>query len=95
MVEHRLAPGIGSHHPEDCLAVIAAADHLNAKDGYEITKDDARMLAEGNGQLFGQFLLDREGIVRWANVECEADGFAGIGKFPSDDEILAAVRVVA
>jgi hypothetical protein len=42
-----------------------------------------------------QFLVDRDGIVRWANVECEADGFAGIGKFPADEEILAAARLVS
>jgi hypothetical protein len=28
--------------------------------------------------------------VRWANVELPTDGVAEVGKFPSDDELLAA-----
>ena len=44
-------------------------------------------------QLKGQFLIDRDGIVRWANIEC-AEGFAGVGKFPSEEEILAAARAL-
>ena len=33
---------------------MAAGETLNAKDGYEVTKDDERMLATGsNGQLIG------------------------------------------
>jgi hypothetical protein len=45
-------------------------------------------------QLKGQFLIDRNGIVRWVNVECATEGFAGIGKFPSEEEILTAVRAL-
>ena len=45
-------------------------------------------------QLKGQFLIDRDGIVRWANVECAVEGLAGVGKFPSDEEILTAVRAL-
>ena len=45
-------------------------------------------------QLKAQFLIDQDGIVRWANVECAADGLAGIGKFPSADEILTAARTL-
>ena len=41
-------------------------------------------------QLKGQFLIDREGIVRWANIECAGEGLAGVGKFPTDAEILTA-----
>jgi peroxiredoxin len=53
---------------------MAAADFLNTKDGYEITDADARMSATGQGQLFGQFLLDREGIVRWSFTEVPEGG---------------------
>ena len=45
-------------------------------------------------QLKGQFLIDRDGIVRWANIECATEGLAGIGKFPSDEEILTAARAL-
>jgi hypothetical protein len=46
-------------------------------------------------QLKGQFLIDADGIVRWANVECSNEGIAGVGKFPSDDELLAAAVSIA
>ena len=46
-------------------------------------------------QLKGQFLIDRDGVVRWANIECANEGLAGIGKFPSREEILAAARSLA
>jgi hypothetical protein len=45
-------------------------------------------------QLKGQFLIDRDGVVRWANIEC-AEGLSGMGKFPSREEILAAARNLA
>jgi hypothetical protein len=41
-----------------------------------------------------QFLIDRNGIVRWANIECATDGLAGLGRFPSDEEIFAAVQAL-
>jgi peroxiredoxin len=44
------------------------------------------------GQMIGQFLVDRDGIVRWANIEGEKDGLAGLEKFPTDEEFLAATR---
>jgi hypothetical protein len=44
-------------------------------------------------QLKAQFLIDRGGIVRWANFEC-AKGLAELGKMASDEEILAAVRTL-
>jgi peroxiredoxin len=68
---------------------------LDQAEGYQRTETDLRDIERQWPLVKAQFLVDREGIVRWANVECEADGFAGIGKFPADDEILAAVRMVA
>jgi hypothetical protein len=44
-------------------------------------------------QLKGQFLIDRDGIVRWAHIECATEGPAGIGKMPSVEEIVAAARL--
>ena len=46
-------------------------------------------------QLKGQFLIDRDGIVRWANIECATEGFAGVGKFPPDEKILGAARALS
>jgi peroxiredoxin len=67
---------------------------LDQKDGYVRTEADNRDIERQWPQLKGQFLIDREGIVRWANIECDKDGLAGIGKFPSDEELLAAARAV-
>jgi peroxiredoxin len=46
-------------------------------------------------QLIGQFLVDRDGIVRWSNIEGEAEGPAGLEKFPTDEEFLEAARRLA
>ena len=48
-------------------SVASAA--LNTWDGYKITEVDQQMAQEGGGQLFGQFLIDREGIIRWSFTE--------------------------
>jgi hypothetical protein len=45
-------------------------------------------------QMIGQFLIDRDGIVRWVNIEGELEGLAGLEKFPTDDEFVAAVHRV-
>jgi len=74
---------------------MAAAEVLNTKDGYEVTKDDERMLtAGGNGQLFGQFLLDRDGIVRWRFTEVPEGGRLMFGA-PSPQELMSAADQVA
>jgi hypothetical protein len=44
------------------------------------------------GQMIGQFLVDRDGIVRWANIEGEKEGLPGLEKFPADDEFMAAAQ---
>ena len=50
------------------IAVVATAA-LNTWDGYKMTEVDQQMAKEGGGQLFGQFLIDREGIIRWSFTE--------------------------
>jgi peroxiredoxin len=44
------------------------------------------------GQLTGQFLVDREGIVRWVNIEGAKDGLSGLEKFTTDEDFLLAAR---
>lgn len=44
------------------------------------------------GQMIGQFLIDRDGIVRWANIEGEKDGLDGLEKFPTNEQFISAVR---
>jgi peroxiredoxin len=71
-----------------------ASAALDLAEGFQRTETDLRDIERQWPLVKAQFLVDRDGIVRWANVESETDGFAGIGKFPADDEILAAVRMV-
>ena len=72
-----------------------ASAALDRAEGDQRTEADLRDIERQWPLVKAQFLVDRDGIVRWANVECETDGFAGIGKFPADEEILAAVRMVS
>jgi peroxiredoxin len=73
------------------MMILEAAQALDKLHGYQQTATDGRDLEKQGVQSSGQFLLDRAGIVRWANIECAAEGLTGWGKFPSDEELLAAV----
>jgi hypothetical protein len=68
---------------------VKALDRLH---GFEPTETDREDAERQFPQLKGQFLIGRDGIVRWVNIEGARDGVAGLGKFPSDEEILAAAR---
>jgi peroxiredoxin len=70
----------------------AAAQALDRLHGFERTATDREDSERQFPQLKGQFLVDRDGIVRWANIECAAEGIAGLGKFPTEETILAAAR---
>jgi peroxiredoxin len=77
------------------LPILAAFDALNNLDHFQPTATDQRDQEATLGQLKGQFLIDRDGIVRWANVECGKEGLSGVGKFPTQDELVTAARSVA
>jgi peroxiredoxin len=74
------------------LPIIAAGVELTRRDGYRLTATDERDAASAFTQMKGQFLIDRSGIVRWANIECE-EGLSGLGKFPTHEELLTAARI--
>ena len=76
------------------LPIIEASGALDRLQGFQPTQTDHEDAERQFPQLKGQFLIDRNGVVRWANVECAKDGLAGLGKFPADDEILAAARAL-
>ena len=76
------------------LPIVEAAMATAKQDGYAETATDKADVERQWPQLKGQFLIDRDGIVRWANIECATEGVAGVGKFPSDEEILAAARAL-
>lgn len=63
-------------------------------DGFEATESESAEFQRHQVQFTGQFLVDRHGIVRWASIECAQDGLAGIDKFPTDEELLAAARAL-
>jgi peroxiredoxin len=77
--------------PLDPMAAIAA---LNKMDGYEVTDADEQMQATGMGQLVGEFLLDREGIIRWSFTE-EADGGKNLFGAPTPQDIMSAALHVS
>ena len=73
------------------LPIAEVVGVLQQKDGFQPTAADTRESEEQFGLETGQFLVDRDGIVRWVNLEL-AGGLAGLGKFPSDEELLALAR---
>jgi peroxiredoxin len=75
------------------LPVLQAAEAIGKLDGYVQNATDQADMQRQWPQLKGQFVIDRDGIVRWASIEC-AEGTVGLGKFPSADEIVAAVRAM-
>ena len=77
------------------LPVMKAAEAISKLDGYAGNPTDQADMQRQWPQLKGQFLIDRDGVVRWANIECGSEGLSGIGKFPSREEILAAARSLA
>lgn len=78
----------------DAIPLMDAAAALNRIDGYAESPADRVDRERQVTQLKAQFMIDRNGIVRWANFECASDGLAGIGRFPSDEEILAAAQAL-
>ncbi len=79
------------------VPVLEVSDIANRMDGFEFTdtdRDDMERQFAAGPQLAGQFLVDIDGIVRWANIEC-AEGLDGAGKYPSDEELLTAARALA
>ena len=79
------------HGPMPLAKLGPALDRI---DGFQRSEADARDISQQWPQLKGQFLIDREGTVRWANVESIDAYPAGVGRFPSDEELLAATRTL-
>jgi peroxiredoxin len=75
------------------LPIAEAAEVLREKDRFEFTATDTREAEQQFPMDVGQFLIDRDGIVRWANFEIAREGVAAIVKFPSEEELLTVARV--
>jgi peroxiredoxin len=78
----------------EAMNVFEAAPLLNRIQGYTPNEADQRDMERQGAQVKGQFLLDRNGMVRWSNIECASDGLAGFGRFPTEDELMSALRVL-
>jgi len=76
------------------LPISQVAEVVAKADGYTENDTDKADMERQWPQLKGQFLIDRDGIVRWAHIECATEGPAGMGKLPSADEIIAAARTL-
>ena len=76
------------------LPLVQLPEALDRTHGFQPTDTDRGDHQRQFPQLKGQFLVDRAGIVRWLNIECTKEGIAGLGKFPTDAELLAAARTV-
>jgi len=72
---------------------FTAMEILNKKDGFELTETDGQIAAAHGTQLGGHFLIDRDGIIRWGQVEA-GERIGDLSKFPSDEEILRAARAL-
>jgi hypothetical protein len=68
---------------------------LNRRDGFAPAETDAADRERHQVQFVGQFLVDRDGIVRWIGIECAQEGVAGLDKFPTEEEVLAAARLLS
>jgi peroxiredoxin len=76
------------------MDVMAMDEFLNKKEGYEITDADQQAMASSHGQLVGQFLIDRGGIVRWSYTEVLEDGLNTF-RAPNPEELMSAASQVA
>jgi peroxiredoxin len=75
------------------MSLHEAANLLDQQDGFQHTPEDNEDIEKQFPQLVGQFLLDQDGIIRWVNIE-GAQGLDGLGKFPTDEEFLAAAATL-
>lgn len=62
---------------------------------YEMAESEQRAWANNITLGTGQFLIDQDGIVRWFKVQGTTQPPAGLGNYPSQQELLAAARTLS
>jgi peroxiredoxin len=72
------------------VTLMEAGMALQQRDGYEWTPQDDEESARQFPTLIGQFLVDRNGIIRWVNIEGSRNGVDDMANLPADEEFLAA-----
>jgi peroxiredoxin len=65
-----------------------AHDAILRFDGFEFIESDWQDAERNKGLVIGQFLVDREGIVRWINIERK------LGELPTDEQLASAVKAL-
>ena len=76
------------------LPIAQAVTVLQEKDRFELTAADTLERQQQFEMETGQFLIDRDGIVRWEYLEFAQGGIGAMGTFPSDDTLLTAARAL-
>ncbi|MEY9325299.1 peroxiredoxin [Sinorhizobium fredii] len=76
------------------MGVVEMDEFLNKKEGYDVTQADQQMMTSDQEQLVGQFLIDREGIIRWTFTEVLESGLQTF-KTPNPEELMSAASQVA
>lgn len=77
------------------LPIPEAMKALDKIHGFTPSAVDRQEAERQFPQLKGQVLVDREGIVRWVNIEGATEGLAGVGKFPTDEMLVEVARTLA
>ena len=85
----RLARQEGISLPEG-----SARETFHKADGVELTEGDKADRGRHQAQNAGHFLIDREGIIRWSDIECARDGPAGLYRFPTTEQMVTAARAL-
>jgi peroxiredoxin len=68
---------------------------VNTWDRYGMEDADWQSMKQGGGQLFGQFLIDRDGVIAWSYAEAPEEGRPMLSRPRPQDLIDAAMRVAA
>jgi peroxiredoxin len=82
----RLAGELGIQAPPGQGRVI-----VDAADGFERLESDAQDRLRHQIQLIGQFLIDRDGVIRW----CRTEDRVSYALFPSTQELLSLAERLA
>lgn len=77
------------------LPISEVTEALDKIHGFTPSDVDRQEAQQQFPQLKGQVLVDRDGIVRWVNIEGATEGLAGLGKFPTDEALIEAARTLA
>ena len=78
----------------EALPLWEVTKALGRLDGFKPTDTDREDGARTWNQSVGEFLIDRDGIVRWLYVE-GATATEYMAKFSSEEELLSAARALA